>query len=164
MMKAWLRKGVLAAAIVLPALGVTQIPVSAQSGQEQRGKEQQPLEGVWDISVTVRSCSTGAALHTGRAIQIFIDGGTMTEIADRSNRSVGLGTWRHVGGRSYTTHHEFIEYDAAGNFNGTTVLTREIELSENADDFTATTTTQIYNTAGQLINTVCATSIATRFE
>jgi hypothetical protein len=146
------------------ALAVTQIPVLAQSGQEQRGKDHQPLEGVWDISVTVRSCSTGAALHTGRAIQIFIDGGTMTEIADRSNRSAGLGTWRHVGGRSYNTHHEFIEYNAAGAFNGTTVLTREIELSENADDFTATTTTEVYDAAGQLINTVCATSTATRFE
>ena len=127
-------------------------------------EEQQRLEGVWDISVTDRSCTTGAALATGRAIQIFIDGGTMTEIADRSNRSAGLGTWRHLGGRNYATHHEFIEYDAAGSFNGTTVLTREIELSENTDDFTATTTTEVYNAAGQLINTVCATSTATRFE
>jgi hypothetical protein len=59
-MKAWLRKGVLAASIVLPALGVTQIPVSAQSGQEQQGKEQQPLEGVWDISVAPRSWGRSA--------------------------------------------------------------------------------------------------------
>ena len=142
----------------------TQNSVLAQSGQEQRGKEQQPLEGVWDISITIRSCTTGAALATGRAIQIFIDGGTMTEIADRANRSAGLGTWRHLGGRNYATHHEFIEYSAAGSFNGTTVLTREIELSANADDFTATTTTEVFNAAGQLINTVCATSTATRFE
>jgi len=163
-MKGWFRKGVLAAAIVLPALSGTQIAVSAQSGQEQEGKEQQPLEGVWDISITIRSCITGAALATGRAIQIFIDGGTMTEIADRANRSAGLGTWHHLGGRSYATHHEFIEYSAAGSFNGTTVLTREIELSANADDFTATTTTEVFNAAGQLINTVCATSTATRFE
>ena len=142
----------------------TQNSVLAQSGQEQRGKEQQPLEGVWDISITIRSCTTGAALATGRAIQIFIDGGTMTEIADRSNRSAGLGTWRHLGGRNYATHHKFIEYSVAGSFNGTTVLTREIELSANADDFTATTTTEVFNAAGQLINTVCATSTATRFE
>ena len=163
-MKAWLRKGVLAAAIVLPALGVTQIPVSAQSGQEQQGKEQQPLEGVWDISVTVRSCSTGAALHTGRAIQIFIDGGTMTEIADRSNRSAGLGTWRHLGGRNYGTLHKSIEYSAAGTFNGTTVLTREIELSKTGDEFTATTIFENFDANDQLFNTGCATSTATRFE
>jgi len=37
-MRSRFRKGVLAAAIVLPALSSTQIPVSAQSGQEQRGK------------------------------------------------------------------------------------------------------------------------------
>jgi len=163
-MKGWARKGVVAASVALLALSAAQISVSAQSGQEQRGNERQPLEGVWDISVTIRSCTTGAAVGTGRAIQIFIDGGTMTEIADRSNRSAGLGTWRHLDGHSYATHHEFIEYDAAGGFNGTTILTREIELSENADDFTATTTTEVYNTAGQLINIVCATSTATRFE
>jgi hypothetical protein len=145
-------------------LVVTQISLSAQSAQEQRGKEQQPLEGVWDISVTVVSCATGAALFTGRVIHMFIDGGTMTEIADRSNRSAGLGTWRHLGGRSYTTHHKFIEYTATGSFNGTTVLTREIELSKNSDEFTATTTSEVFNAADQLISTGCGTSTATRFE
>ena len=142
----------------------TQNSVLAQSGQEQRGKEQQPLEGVWDISITIRSCTTGAALATGRAIQIFIDGGTMTEIADRSNRSAGLGTWRHLGGRNYATHHKFIEYSAAGTFNGTTVLTREIELSKTGDEFTATTTFENFDANDQLFNTGCATSTATRFE
>ena len=142
----------------------TQISVSAQSAQEQRGKEQERLVGVWDVSLTGRSCATGAALSTGRVIHMFTDGGTMTEIAERANRSAGLGTWRHLGGRSYATHHKFIEYSAAGSFNGTTVLTREIELSANADDFTATTTTEVFNAAGQLINTVCATATATRFE
>jgi hypothetical protein len=163
-MKGWFRKGVLAAAIVLPALSGTQIAVSAQSGQEQEGKEQQPLEGVWDISVTVRSCTTGAVLATGRVIQVFNDGGTLTEIADRANRSAGLGTWHHLGGRSYTTHHEIIEYSAAGTFNGTTVITREIELSETGDEFTATTTFRNFNANDQLFNTGCATPTATRFE
>jgi hypothetical protein len=163
-MKGWLRKGVLAAAIVLPALSSTQIPVSAQSGQEQEGKDRQPLEGVWDISVTVRSCATGAALATGRDIHMFSDGGTYTEIADRANRSAGLGTWRHLGGRSYATRHELIEYSAAGTFNGTTVITRDIELSNTGDEFTATTTFENFDANDQLFNTGCATSTATRFE
>jgi hypothetical protein len=45
------------------ALGTHNL-VLAQSGQEHQGKEQQPLEGVWDISITIRSCTTGSALAT----------------------------------------------------------------------------------------------------
>jgi hypothetical protein len=146
------------------ALAVTQESAFAQPAQEQRGQEEQGIEGVWDINVTVRSCATGAALFTGRVIHMFIDGGTLTEIADRANRSAGLGTWRRLGGRSYATHHKFIEYTAAGSFNGTTVITREIELGKNADEFTATTTSEVFNATDQLISTGCATSTATRFE
>ena len=143
-MKSWLWKGILSAAITLPALSGAQIPAFAQPAQEQRGQEEQGIEGVWDIIVTVRSCATGAALFTGRVIHMFIDGGTLTEVADRANRSAGLGTWRHLGGHSYTSHHKYIEYSAAGSFNGTTVLTRELELSANADEFTATTTSEVF--------------------
>jgi hypothetical protein len=163
-MKSWLRKGVVAAAITVLSLSGTQVPVLAQSAREQRGQEQHRLEGVWDVSVTVRSCATGVALFTGRAILMFIDGGTLTEIADRSNRSTGLGTWRHLAGSSYTALEKFIDYTAAGGFNGTEVITREIEVSKNADEYTATATTEIFNAADQLISTGCATSTATRFE
>jgi hypothetical protein len=55
-------------------------------------------------------------------------------------------------------------HTAAGTFNGTTVITREIELGKNADEYTSTATVQFYNAADQLINTVCATATATRFE
>jgi hypothetical protein len=159
-MKSWLWTGMLAAAIVLPALS----GAAGEAAQEQKDQEQRGLEGVWDVSVTGRSCATGAALFTGRAILMFIDGGTLTEIADRANRSTGLGTWRHLGGSSYTALEKFIEYTAAGGFNGTTVLTREIELGKNADEYTATATSEVFNAAGQLINTGCATATATRFE
>jgi hypothetical protein len=64
-MKRWRCKGVLAAAIALAALSGTQTPAFAQSVQEQQGQEEQGIQGVWDISVTVRSCATGAALFTG---------------------------------------------------------------------------------------------------
>ena len=163
-MRRWLRKGALAAVIVLPALSGTQIPAFAQSVQEQRGQDEQRIEGVWDISVTGRSCATGAALFTGRVIHMFIDGGTLTEIADRANRSAGLGIWRHLGGNSYAAVHKWIEYTTAGGDNGTTVVTREIELSENGDKFTAKATSEVFNVAGQLIGTGCATSTGTRFE
>jgi hypothetical protein len=159
-MKSWLWKRMLPFAIVLPALGA----VAAEAAQEQQGQEQRGIEGVWDVSVTAVSCATGATLFTGRAILMFIDGGSLTEIADRANRSTGLGTWRHLGGRSYTALEKFIDYTAAGGFNGTEVITREIELGKNADEYTATATTEVFNAADQLIRTGGATATATRFE
>jgi len=161
-MKAWLWKGMLPAAISLHALNGT----TGQAAEEQRGQEQRAIEGLWDVSVTVVSCATGAPLFTDThgAILMFADGGTLTEIDDRANRSTGLGTWSHLGGSSYTTFEKWFEYTAASTFNGTTVITREIELSKDADEYTATASTQVYNAMGQLINTGCATSTATRFE
>jgi len=161
-MKGLFWKGVLAAAIFFPVFSGS----TGQAEQQQQGQEQRGIEGVWDISVTGVSCATGALLFTGRVIHMFIDGGTMTEIADRSNRSAGLGTWRHLGGRNYSAVHEFIEYSAFGpnTFNGTAVVAREIELSKNGDEFTATATSKVFDKNDNLINTGCATSTATRFE
>jgi len=161
-MKTWLSKGMLAAVISFPLLSGS----AGQAEQQQQGREQRGIEGVWDIIVTGVSCATGAPLFTGRIIHMFSDGGTMTEIADRSNRSAGLGTWRHLGGRSYSTLSKFIEYSAFGpnTFNGTAVVSREIELSKNGDEFTATATSEIFDKNDNLIATGCATSTATRFE
>ena len=163
-MKSWFCKEMLAATIALSGLAITQNSVSAESAEAKQKQEHRGIEGVWDVSITVRSCTTGAALFTGRAILMFIDGGTLTEVADRANRSTGLGTWRHLGGSSYTALEKFIEYTAAGGFKGTEVITREIELSKNADEYTATATTEVYNAADQSIRTGCATATATRFE
>ena len=161
-MKASFWKGTLAAAIAFSLLSGS----TGQAAQEQQGQEQRGIEGVWDVSLTVVSCASSAPLFTDPhgAILMFADGGTLTEIADRANRSTGLGTWSHLGGSSYTTFEKWFEYTAASTFNGTTVITREIELSKDADEYTATASTQVYNAMGQLINTGCATSTATRFE
>jgi hypothetical protein len=161
-MKTWFSKGMLAAAVSFLLLNGW----TGQAAQQQKKQEQRSIEGVWDVSVTGVSCATGAPIFTDPhgATLMFIDGGTLTEIADRANRSAGLGTWRHLGGRSYTTLEKWFEYTASGTFNGTTVITREIEISRDADEYTATATSQVYDAMGQLINTGCATATATRFE
>ena len=89
-MKACYRQGMLAAAILLPVLSGG----SGQAAQEQQGQEQRGIEGVWDVSITVVSCVNGTPIFTDPhgAVLMFIDGGTLTEIADRANRSAGLGS------------------------------------------------------------------------
>jgi hypothetical protein len=158
-MRGCLWRGMLAVAVFLPALG-------SAAAQDQQGQEQRRIVGVWDVSVTIVSCTTGAAVGTGAAIIMFNDGGTVMDASSNSNESARLGTWRHLGGSSYSTLSKYFTYSAFGPaaFNGTGVLTREIELNKNADEYTATSTNEVYNAAGQLINTICATSTGTRSE
>jgi hypothetical protein len=158
-MKSWLRKGMLAAAIALPALTGMQISAFAQSAKAQRG-----IEGVWDVRVTVVHCDTGKAILTARAIVRYIDGGSFAEITADSLHSAGLGTWRHLGGRNYTAVDRFFVFKADGSFAGTQETMREIELGTNADEYTGTATSAFFNPADQVISTGCATSTATRLE
>jgi hypothetical protein len=141
------------------ALTVTQISAFAQPAQKRQG-----IEGVWDVRVTVVQCDTGKAILTGRAILMFSDGGGFTEITDNHLHPTGLGTWRHLGGRSYTAVDNNFMYNADGSLAGTIVVNRDIELNANSDEYTATATSEIFNTADQLISTGCATSTATRLE
>jgi hypothetical protein len=157
-MRGSLRKAVLAAAVFLATLGVA-------AAQEQQEQEQQVIVGVWDVSITGVSCTTGAALATSRAMVMFNDGGTVTDVTVNSNVSTGLGTWRYLGGRSYSSFTKFIVYSEFGpnTFNGTETLTRQIEF-KNADEYTVTATGRVYDPDGNLTNTVCATATATRVK
>ena len=158
-MKSWLSKGMLAATIALPALSGMQISAFAQPAQEQQG-----IEGVWDVRVTVVQCDTGVAIHTARAIVRYIDGGSFAEIIADSLESAGSGTWRHQRGRNYTAVDRFFVFKADGSFAGTQETARDIELNTNADEYTGTATSEFFNAADQLVSTGCATSTATRLE
>ncbi len=159
-MKSWLWKVMLASAIVLPALS----GAVGEAAQEQKGQEQQGIEGVWDVQVTVVQCDTGKALLTGRAVLMFSDGGGLTEISDTPLHSAGLGMWRHLRAQSYTAVDNTFFYNTDGSLAGTQVVTRDIELSGNADEYTATATFEFFDPADKLIRSGCATSTATRLE
>jgi hypothetical protein len=138
---------------------VTQISVFAQSAQKQHG-----IEGVWDVSVTIVGCATGQAIGTGHAILMFSDGGSLTQISTNSLFGTGLGTWRHLRGQDYTAVDRFYEFKTDGSFAGTSVITRDIELSSNADEYTAPSISEFYNPTGQLVSTTCSTTAATRLD
>jgi hypothetical protein len=163
-MKRWLCRGVLAAAIALPALSGTQIPALAQFAQEQRGQEHQGIKGVWDVRITIIQCDTGKTILTGRAMIMYIDGGRLTSVGDNFLHSASLGMWRHLRGRNYTAVDRFFVFNADGSFAGTQETARDIELSSTADEYTAAATFEFFDPADQLIRTGCATSTATRLE
>lgn len=161
------------------ALTLTQIWVSAQEdaqdtadGQRQEeapghSARARKIEGVWDARVTIRRCDTGDPIINLRAMNMFIRGGTLTETgagASPTLRGPGLGTWQHLGGRHYISVFRFFRFNPDGSFAGTQKVTRTIDLSRDANEFTATASFEVFDANDGFIRAGCATETATRLE
>jgi hypothetical protein len=126
------------------------------------------LEGAWRLQITVRDCTTGEALRPSfPALFTFAKGGTLTVTTAGQLPSLftpGLGVWRHAEGHSYGAVSEQFVFSPAGAWIQTHRLTRTIEISNDADQFTDKVKLEILSTTGNVIATGCATSVASRFE
>src|SRR6266567_4199854 len=151
---------VLAGMLVL-AFGFTAMAQSVDAGSHNG------LEGTWRAQLTVRDCQTGVALRTFPAIFAFAKGGTLTYTTAGQLPSLstpGLGVWHHMDGHTYGAVTEVFIFSPAGAWTQTHRLTRLIEVSTDADEFTDTVALEIFGTNGNLIATGCATTIANRME
>jgi len=157
-------------------LDLSALPVFARHGQDMQDskaiQEDTPghtalagrIEGVWDVRVTIRQCDTGAFIRNVRAMNMFIHGGTLTETAPNLLRGSSLGTWGPVGAHDYTAVFRFFRFNPDGSFAGTTKVTRNIELSRDANEFTATGSFENFDANDNLISSGCATETASRLE
>src|SRR5713226_2544955 len=130
--------------IVTLALTVTQVLVLAQNVPDNFAHARS-VEGVWDVSGTARQCDTGDPIVTFRAMNMFIRGGTLTETGPNFLRSSSLGTWHHLGERSYMAVFTLHRFSADGSFAGRSKVTRNIELSKDAGEFTSTYSLDVFN-------------------
>jgi len=132
------------------------------------------IEGVWNVQVTILSAcdSTGVPIGTVPAMNMFIHGGLLTEAPGTTvvpppptlRGSPGMGTWQNLGGQHYTAVFTFFRLNPDNTFAGTQRITEDIELSQDADSFTSTGTSEIFDTSGTLIHTGCNTGVATRAQ
>jgi hypothetical protein len=116
--------------------------------------------GTWDIRVTLRNCETGASIKTLRALNTFASGGTLIETGARATPNLsglGHGTWRHIGGQSYSAVLRFFRFSEDGTIAEMQKITRHIELSDDGKEFVATACAEIFDADDGLIRTCCAT-------
>ena len=153
------------ASLAIVALAVfAQVWVSAQKNSEQS------LIGSWDVLVTARDCETGAPIPfipVFPAHMTYAQGGTMQE-TDLGGpglvRLPGHGVWRHQVGRQYNAAFRFLNFAPDRTFVGSNVVRSSISLSLGGDEYASTDTLEILNADGQVVETGCATTVATRFE
>ena len=143
----------------------------AQAGNSQA----RTLHGVWNLTVTVRSCDTGEALGPPfRSLVTFHRGGTISESVGSlsfapNQRTPAHGLWAHDGALSYRLRMvAAILFDTdpptpAGFKAGWQVFDSKITLSD-ADHQTGTAVVRFYDLDGQVYRTVCPTHVGERFR
>ena len=138
-----------------------------QAESRERAAQAERIVGVWDVAVTLRDCQTGNPVGAVRARNMFIAGGTLTELNARGNpslRTPSFGTW-HVNKKgTYSAVFRYSRFDAAGTFTQTSKVTRQIQLSPDTNAFAASAFVEVFDANDNLVQTGCATEAATRLE
>ena len=127
------------------------------------------LEGTWEVLLTPRNCGTGVpAPFSIRELSTFMHGGTMlnsTAGLSPALKTPGHGVWNHLFGETYSFKFKILNFNAATNtFSGWTIVSHELELNSHADGYASAGTAEVFNSAGTLVNTLCSTTTATRFQ
>jgi hypothetical protein len=78
--------------------------------------------------------------------------------------SLGQGLWRHTGETNYTAVFRLFRFNRDGTFAGIEKVTRNIELSDDGNEFTATACIEVFDVEDRLIETGCATASARRLR
>ena len=131
------------------------------------GRNARLLQGSWNVQVTRRDCQTGAAQTSFPTMSNFNEGGTMNDYGIAmapAGRGTSFGVWNHQNGRRFTNNFQFFLFGADGATTGRQIIRRQIEVSRSGNEYAATGTVQVFNTAGTVVATVCTTETATRFE
>jgi hypothetical protein len=155
-----LKYGILSIAITsafaLAIVNAQDVPV------EPEGKG---IEGTWDHQVTIRICATGTPIAQVSTMSTYGQGGVITEISAGQSpavRSPGLGVWNHVRGREYAEAVRFFRFNPDGTRAGKTVIVSNFtHLLDDTLDYVSEV--RNYDAAGNLVSTLCATTVSTRF-
>ncbi len=154
---------------LLMLFGASQIIVTGQEDETAEKPEyaSRSIEGVWQTTVTIRNCATGAAMGTFRGISSFHEGGTMSETAASSSpslRSAAHGVWERESRGTYSASFIFLRFNPDGTFAGTQKTTATNILSGNGNTYNSTASIQVLDPNNNVLFAGCATAVGARFQ
>jgi hypothetical protein len=123
-----------------------------------------PIEGFWQSSVSLRDCTSGAALGGFRGLSLFNSGGTASADNNQPSATKGpaMGTWKKTTNGTYTVELRFWRYGPDGTPTGQQRLTRTITVAADGKSLTSTITTQALDASDNVVLTACGTETGAR--
>ena len=126
--------------------------------------QQHTLEGVWNVSVTVTDCNTGAIIRTVHSVQAYHHDGTVAETANTAMRGPSEGVWSVAGGGMYQDSFYFYRYTPTGTFASLAHGVDTITLGDDAGHYTSVGNVYDYDANGNLLSKGCVIHTAYRLE
>ena len=158
------------AAVALRTTSVMSVSAGAQANggaaSPSTPAEARAIEGVWEPTVTIRDCQTGAPIVSFLSMDSYIRGGAYVGegMGVPANRALGLGTWHHEGGRNFTAAYQFFAYNPDGTPLGRLRVSARIRLSADGNSFRASDTAELTDLNGTLLRQICGTREASRLR
>jgi len=160
--------------LMVGALLGTGARLQADDDSDRAAREQaRRIEGVWLPIVTITDCQPHAVIATFPSMDIYVRGGGLIGFgAVQKSDQVGMGAWRHAGGRNYTSEYQFFGYVPApvgapdGAPDGTLLkVSATIRLNAAGTAFTGSQTAEVVDfITGNVFARVCGTRTATRLQ
>ncbi len=127
--------------------------------------QQNTIEGVWNVSVTVKDCTTGVPIRTVHSLQAYHHDGTVNETANTALRGPSEGVWRAAGdGQTYKDSFYFYRYTSTGTFASLAHGVDTISLSADGSQYTSVGKVYDFDANGNLLSTGCVVHMASRLE
>ena len=130
----------------------------------QAASDADPIEGVWESTITVKDCVSSAVLATFKGIAVMHRGGTLS--ADNSQsivtRGAAFGTWKRGTGNAYTANMVFMRFNPDTTLAGMQMVRRSFTLSVDGNSLTGTNAAQLIDTAGVVFRQACTSEVGTR--
>lgn len=155
----------LKSAALVAVTAATTLVIQASSGAlAQSARDGDPVEGVWDFTVTRKDCASGAVLGTQKSASVFHRGGTFSNDNSTTPATHGatFGTWKRGSGTAYAVNMVFMRFNADGTLAGTQKVQRSMAMAGDGNNITGTVAVQTIDTAGVVAAQGCASETGVR--
>lgn len=122
------------------------------------------IEGVWESTVALKDCATGAVFETLKVATIVHHGGGLSsgDSSPPSSRGVAFGKWKHGTAETYTFNLRFMRFDIDGSLAGSLMAQRNLTLAATGDSVSGTLTAQVLAVDGSVLQSICGSETGAR--
>lgn len=124
-----------------------------------------PIEGVWESTITLKDCTSTAVLRTFKGLTMFHRNGSLNadNSAPTTTRGTAFGNWRRgAAAGSYTASFVFFRFNADGSYAGSQKVARTFSIGADNNSLTGTLEGALLDPAGAVVAPVCGSEIAAR--